>query len=512
MLMRPMLKISISLTECIIYCIVWYNSYMRVSDYFSLKTTQPSLDFVDVDLEKDVKLFVDPSALYLLNTEWGSKCRSLIKSFFSTVLESTKNGDDDRTRELLAQLSEPNETHLGLSRNKSQGRGMGTSLADRVWQSLKHSDAVKTGIITDLEDTALLIDGIASDIISDVVTNIIREPLLEYTMKISKEYSIPLEEHSTLQLWDPAKKEWTYKDMPQIIISTHNKIKRLTLVPKSIVRKSISYNAGKYYNKYLLEELQDEEAAKGLVRILKNGESRPIPKKEIKKSHISNGGKIHEKEQNRKLTPSRLDVLYRYKEETNNNPAPVLSHGEIADGTGNPIPNWDALLNELLAIKPGNREAKKYEKVVQNLLTALFYPWLAYPEPQTKMHNGRKIIDITFTNIAQEDFFKWVKDHYPAPYIFVECKNYNTDIENPELDQMAGRFSPSRGRIGIIICRKIENRKKIEASCRDTANDDRGYIIVLDDEDIKNLVRDIKTKGSEHKLDILRDRFKKLVF
>lgn len=484
---------------------------MRVSDYFSLKTTQPSLDFVDIDLEKDVKLFVDPSALYLLNTEWGSECRSLIKSFFSTVLESIKNGDDDKARELLTQLSEPNETHLGLSKNKSQGRGMGASLADQVWQSLKHSDAVKTGIITDLEDTALLIDGIASDIISDVATNIIREPLLGYTIKISKEYGIPLEERSTLQLWDPVRKEWTHKDTPQIIISTRNRTRRLTLVPKAIVRKSISYDAGKYYNKYLLEELQNEEAAKGLVRILKNGESKPIPKKEIKKSHISDDGKIHEKEQNRKLTPSRLEVLYRYKEEVNNDPSLALSHNEIADETGTPIPNWDALLNALLAIRPGVQEAKKYEKAVQDLLTALFYPWLVYPEPQTKIHNGRKIIDITFTNIAQEGFFKWAKDHYPAPYIFIECKNYNTDIENPELDQMAGRFSPSRGKIGIIICRKIEDKEKIEASCRDTANDDRGYIIVLDDEDIKNLVRDIKTKNSEHKLDILRDKFGKLV-
>lgn len=484
---------------------------MRVSDYFSLKTTQPSLDFVDVDLEKDAKLFIDPSALYLLNTEWGSRCRSLIKSFFSTVLESIKNGDDDTARSLLTQLSEPNETRLGLSKNKSQGRGMGASLADQVWQSLKHSDAVKTGIIADLEDTALLVDGVASDIISDVVTNIIREPLLEYTIKISKEYDIPLEEHSTLKLWDPVKKEWMRKDMPQIIIPTQNRAKRLTLVPKAIVRKSISYNAGKYYNKYLLEELQDEEAAKGLVRILKNGESRLIPKKEIKKSHIGDDGKIHEKEQNRKLTPSRLEVLYRYKEEISNNPAPVLSHNEIADETSTPVPDWDTLLNKLLAIKPGNQEAKKYEKAVQDLLAALFYPWLVYPEPQTKIHNGRKIIDITFTNIAQEGFFKWAKDHYPAPYIFIECKNYNTDIENPELDQMAGRFSPSRGKIGIIICRKIENRKKIEAGCRDTANDDRGYIIVLDDKDIENLVRDIKTKSPEHKLDILREKFGKLV-
>ena len=77
---------------------------------------------------------------------------------------------------------------------------------------------------------------------------------------------------------------------------------------------------------------------------------------------------------------------------------------------------------------------------------------------------------------------------------------------------MAGRFSPSRGKIGIIICRQIENRKKIEDSCRDTANDSRGYIIVLDDEDIKDLVKDVKTKDSEYKLDILRKKFDKLIF
>lgn len=484
---------------------------MRISDYFSLHTTQPSLDFVDVDLDKDARLFIDPSALYLLNTTWGSECRSLIKDFFSTVLDLIKNGDDTRAKDLLAQLSEPNETHLGLSKNKSQGHGMGTSLADQVWQSLKNSEAIKTGIISDLEDTALLIDGIASDIISDIVTNIIREPLLDYTIKMSTEYGIPLEEHLTLRLWSPTKKEWIQKDASQIITQTKYGAKRLVLVPKAIVRKSISYDAGKYYNKYLLEDLQEEEAARGLVRILKNGESRPIPKKEIKKSHISDDGKIHEKEQNRRLTPKRIDTLYRYKEETNANPAPTLSHSEISEETGTPMPNWDKLLEDLLSLNQGSKNAKKYEKAVQDLLTALFYPWLSYPEPQKRIHNGRKVIDITFTNIAQDGFFEWVKSHYPAPYIFIECKNYSTDIENPELDQMAGRFSPSRGKVGIIICRKITNREKIEKSCRDTANDDRGFIIVLDDEDIKKLVDDIKTKSPEHKLDILRKEFDKLV-
>lgn len=36
---------------------------MRVSEFYSLGLTQGSLDFVDVDVENDVPLFIDPRAI-----------------------------------------------------------------------------------------------------------------------------------------------------------------------------------------------------------------------------------------------------------------------------------------------------------------------------------------------------------------------------------------------------------------------------------------------------------------
>lgn len=36
---------------------------MRVNEYYGLNRTQPTLDFVDVDAEDDVKLFVDLKTL-----------------------------------------------------------------------------------------------------------------------------------------------------------------------------------------------------------------------------------------------------------------------------------------------------------------------------------------------------------------------------------------------------------------------------------------------------------------
>jgi len=88
---------------------------MRVSEYYNLNRTQAELDFVDVDVFGDVRVFVDPRALRLLDSEWGAECRSLIQNCFSAIIDSLSSGDEREARRILSALREPNETHLGLS-------------------------------------------------------------------------------------------------------------------------------------------------------------------------------------------------------------------------------------------------------------------------------------------------------------------------------------------------------------------------------------------------------------
>jgi hypothetical protein len=94
------------------------------------------LDFVDVDVEWDTKVFISPRALTLMQTEWGDGCVTLVQNFFETVLQRIKDGDNVGAEALLQELREPNETHLGLSHAKSRGRALGDASAHNVWRAL----------------------------------------------------------------------------------------------------------------------------------------------------------------------------------------------------------------------------------------------------------------------------------------------------------------------------------------------------------------------------------------
>jgi hypothetical protein len=159
----------------------------------------------------------------------------------------------------------------------------------------------------------------------------------------------------------------------------------------------------------------------------------------------------------------------------------------------------------------GRTDATRYEKAVEGLLTALFYPNLTNPIVQHEIHDGRKRIDITYTNMAVNGFFRWVGTHYPAAHVFVECKNYGREVGNPELDQLSGRFSPSRGQIGILVCRSFQNKQLFMERCVDTARDLRGFVLPLDDEDLAALTAARRDDPLYSNWPMLHQRFQELV-
>ncbi|WP_335950147.1 hypothetical protein [Acinetobacter bereziniae] len=482
---------------------------MKISEIFNLGLTQAYLDFVDIDLDTDLEVFVDPVVLRDLESPWGRACASLVQQYFGTVLDYIKNGEHNNAKTLLSNLKEKNEFHIGFSKGKSRGTAFGEKSAELIWGELCQSKAAQTGLLRDLEDTCLLIHGIGRDMISDAVCNIIRPKLIEYTQDICRYYGIPLIHNiNSGPIWNYQTKRWesTLVDLPL----ANGDI--FLLIPKNIVRRRISYDYNEYYRHYILEEIRNEHIRQGssLVYHLKSGEPR-VNKTDL--IDILGESKQSVIEQ----TEGREHIWNKYKDEKENSQNPPLSNEQIAEIQNSPEIDWDSAISELKAIPKGSNDADKYEKHIEKILTALFYPNLTYPQKQSQLHEGRKRVDIQYNNESKSGFFHWIGSHHPSSVIFIECKNYSNKIANPEIDQLSGRFSPRRGKVGFLIFRDSDNPSLLEKRCKDTAQDDRGYMIALSDNDIIQLIEDYRRASpynagiERNQYPILRKKFLQLI-
>jgi hypothetical protein len=161
-----------------------------------------------------------------------------------------------------------------------------------------------------------------------------------------------------------------------------------------------------------------------------------------------------------------------------------------------------ALTQALRAIPAGDTGAAQFHKLIIGVVEFVFFPSLMHPRKEHEIHQGRKRIDIVMENGALTGIFHNIPviRRLPCSYIPFECKNYTTEIANPELDQLAGRFSVNRGKRGFLCCRQFEDRGLFLERCRDTLRDDRGLVLPLDDQTVLrflSMIEDGRREGIE---------------
>lgn len=141
----------------------------------------------------------------------------------------------------------------------------------------------------------------------------------------------------------------------------------------------------------------------------------------------------------------------------------------------------------LKKIKRGQRTATAYQRTVTEILDQVFSHSLLTGELEHPINEGRKRIDVKWTNVAESGIFSWISQTFRAPIVLGECKNYAHDVANPELDQLMGRFSPTRSEFGLLLCREVDNRPLVIKRCRDAYHAQRGMMLVIDDSQIEKL-------------------------
>lgn len=480
------------------------------SQFFEHNKNQYELDFVDIPVNNgDIPLFIDPYAISKRNDQWSIRCQNSIVNFFQKVVDLIRAGKDTKAKYMLSGLREPNQIHFGLSRGLvARGRGVGGIQALDLYRALAESSAVKTGFLKNLEDCELLIDGIGRDKISDITTNIIKGHLIEYTQYQCALFGIPTHNVSSGILWNAEQSKWT-NDYVNLPVCNNRSI---ILVPKMVARFDMVFDHQEYYQHFVLNFLQAEHlsANSSLVRTLRDGTKKEPTKKALKelypltKKYLFDFSKEHP-EVLKKYKEEKAEVFNSVVNETSNEGIDDLIEKEEFD--------LDDLVKKFAQIPTGNETASNFHDHIKGVLTAIFYPYLVNPIKENEIHKGRKRIDLCYDNAAKNGFFLnlAVNKQVPSPYIFMECKNYKYDPKNPELDQLSGRFSKNRGKFGFLVCRKFDNKDLFIKRCKDTANDDRGFILPLDDEDLITLLGYKKNKKEKEINDFLEELYKKLV-
>lgn len=142
---------------------------------------------------------------------------------------------------------------------------------------------LKNGInLATASDLPLFISDFAEDCLSDMLTNILLNNLMEFTLKQCKKYQIvTVPAPSGLFYWDIDTQWW--KEYTGHCLMFENRL--LLLVPKNIVRNRYYFSADQFFSRVILSRMQEQSARRD-----SNGKVQKDSKKDIRKKVQRNEG------------------------------------------------------------------------------------------------------------------------------------------------------------------------------------------------------------------------------
>lgn len=255
---------------------------VRFTEYYGIVKKQEEVPFLDIYVNADRCMFLDPAKLLKYDDNMSNNMQNKVTEYFRRLLKYIKEGRKKEGLKLLDCLGEAKEIHLGYAVNGFYGKAVGKIKSQYIYERLSQSKAVQSGMLKDLEESALFVKGIDKDIISDMTAMICKDELIKFTQEQCYFFNIPMEEQKIGRIWLEIG-QW-------ISVTTKLPIYNGTpiiLIPKRYVTKIMTLDSRDFYRNEVLTSVQDDlmRADQGLVKILKNGEKQCIvTKKELKNS------------------------------------------------------------------------------------------------------------------------------------------------------------------------------------------------------------------------------------
>lgn len=237
---------------------------MHVTDFLGIPKGHHNLQFVDVTNNLDTKVFIDPCLIERGEDNLSMRAATKIAAYEDKMFVDMRNGCWDETT-IFDVAHEINETKLGYG-NGENGKG---KTAYGMQKSLSNLYALFNVIpsIERIQDVVVFVERFSKDCMSDLLTNILRKELCEFTSEQMEAHQKSPDGIQIQKAWDANAGEWRNEELPYWLIEN----KKILLVPKMWVRKHYLFSTDQYLSRVIVERIRRE-----------NGQE-DVPKKEIKR-------------------------------------------------------------------------------------------------------------------------------------------------------------------------------------------------------------------------------------
>lgn len=180
---------------------------MKISRKYQLPAQK--LDFVNINLAKDNKIFIDPVKIKNGTSEIHKTCYKKIDSFIQILLELSRKREYKKLLEIIDNFHERNETRLGYSLESTYGKSFGENGGRDLVKLLAKNEMVSNGEVEDIFDCLIMVPNIGEDKVSDLITTIIFLDLIKYTQEQCNLWKIEMKNISISKLcWNADNETW----------------------------------------------------------------------------------------------------------------------------------------------------------------------------------------------------------------------------------------------------------------------------------------------------------------
>ena len=167
------------------------------SDFFEVeKSTLETYGAFNVSLVNDLPLFIDPFLLFDSKNEVYQGLHEQIIEYLKFLRDVSATGALTKAHiDQWFRFAEVKQNWLGFSRSGNSGSGLGAQFANTLHKNLHHVfrdfGAEKITKSSHLEKLCLFSEGVGRDHLSDFVTNLIKDFLLDYTQTFARTHLRP---------------------------------------------------------------------------------------------------------------------------------------------------------------------------------------------------------------------------------------------------------------------------------------------------------------------------------